>query len=46
MRSSQSLAEEYYECLMNDFFSKGSKDSMWTDSKVHCLIDIWADEEI
>ena len=24
MRSSQSLAEKYYECRMNDFFSKGN----------------------
>ena len=46
MRSSQLLAEEYYECRMNDFFSKGTIDSAWTDREVHCLIDFWADKEI
>ena len=46
MRSSQSLAEEYYECHTNNFFSKGTMDSAWTDREVHCLIDIWTDEEI
>ena len=46
VRSSQSLAEKYYECRTNDFFSKGTIDSAWTDGEVHCLIDIWADEEI
>ena len=46
MRSSQSLAEEYYECRTNNFFSKGTMDSALTDREVHCLIDIWTDEEI
>ena len=44
--SSQLLTEEYYECCTNNFFSKGTMDSVWTDRDVHCLIDIWADEEI
>ena len=35
VRSSQSLAEEYYECRMNDFFSKGTMDSAWTDRECH-----------
>ena len=46
MRSLQSLAEKYYECCTNNLFSKGAIDSAWTDREVHCLIDIWADEEI
>ena len=46
VRSSQSLAEEYYKCRTNDFFSKGTIDSVWTDREVYCLIDFWADEEI
>ena len=46
VRSSQSLAEKYYECRTNDFFSKGMIDSTWANREVHCLIDIWADEEI
>ena len=40
------IAEEYYECHTNDFFSKGTMDSAWTDRDVHCLIDIWADKEV
>ena len=46
VRSSQLLAEEYYECRTNDFFSKGTMDNAWTDREVHCLIDIWTDEEM
>ena len=46
MQSSQSLAEKYYKCRTNDFFSKGKIDSAWKDREVDCLIDIWADKEI
>lgn len=31
---------------MSGFFSRAKMDSAWTDRKVRCLIDIWADEEI
>ena len=41
VRSSQSLAEKYYEWRTNDFFSKGTTDSAWTDREVHYHIDIW-----